>query len=218
MPRRKVPLIKYNIYHIYNKSIANFKIFNSPRDYDRIINEISFYAMEDHFFKSPFCKQYSNHSTSGTWNGCLKKCIDIIAYCIMPTHFHLILKGLNKGGITKFTNSIQKSYSQYFNIKHNRKGPLWQGRFNNVLIENDEQLIHLTRYIHINPVKSRLIRDPKDFDYSSYKEYIGLVKEDKRLCNFSDYFEIEPCHYEKFVKDEIDYMRSFEKIKHLILE
>jgi putative transposase len=79
----------------------------------------------------------------------------------MPTHIHLVLRQLKDGGISKFMSNILNSYSRYFNIKHNRKGPLWEGRFRKVLVGSDEQLLHLTRYVHLNPVTACLVDKPK---------------------------------------------------------
>jgi putative transposase len=95
--------------------------------------------------------------------------VEVVAYCIMQTHFHLILKQVTEDGIAKFMGRILNGYSRYFNSLHSRVGPLWTGRFKNVLIRNDEHLLHLTRYIHLNPVSAGLVTKPEDWDYSSYK-------------------------------------------------
>jgi putative transposase len=136
----------------------------------------------------------------------------------MPTHIHLILKQAQDGGIEKFVGLISNSYSKYFNIRHARKGPLWEGRFKNILIENDEQLLHLTRHIHLNPATAFLVNDPGDWKYSSYNEHVETTASDKRLCNFSNILKIDPVLYKKFTLDQIDYQRQLAKIKRLTLE
>lgn len=136
----------------------------------------------------------------------------------MPTHFHLILKQLKENGISRFVNLILKSYSKYFNEMHKRKGPLWEGRFKNVLVKSDEQLLHLTRYIHLNPVSACSVNNPEDWKFSSFREYIDLLEKDRRICEFTNYINMEKSMYEKFVKDRIDYQKKLEMIKHLILE
>lgn len=78
-----------------------------------------------------------------------EKLVEIVAYCFMPTHVHLILKQLKENGISIVMNHVLNSYTRYFNTKHKRKGPLWEARFKSVLVESDEYLIHLTRYIHL---------------------------------------------------------------------
>jgi putative transposase len=136
----------------------------------------------------------------------------------MPTQIHLILKQVKDGGIKKFLGLISQSYSQYFNSRHARKGPLWEGRFKNILIKNDEQLLHLTRYVHLNPVTSFLTNDPGDWKYSSYREYAGEIDIDKRLCSFEDILKIDKVSYKKFVSDQIDYQRQLAIIKKVVLE
>ena len=77
---------------------------------------------------------------------------------------------------------ILNSYSRYFNTKQKRKGPLWEGRFENVLIKTDEQLLHLTRYIHLNPVTAYLVDQAKDWQASSYNEYLENSDFNECIC------------------------------------
>ncbi|MCG2725615.1 MAG: transposase [Elusimicrobia bacterium] len=207
---RKDALVTNEIYHIFNKSIADYKIFNTSNDFLRIKQNLLYYQSPKDTSFSVFIR--SNEIEHSQKNISVK----IIAYCIMPTHFHLILKQLDNGGISKYINNISNSYSRYFNIKHNRKGPLWQGRFKNVLVKDDEQLLHLTRYIHLNPVTSNLIDKPETWEYSSYREYLNLEK--NKLCDFSEVLSIDPKDYKKFVNDRINYQRELAKVSHLILE
>ena len=90
----------------------------------------------------------------------------------MPTHFHLILRQNIDNGIFNFIGNLTSSYTRYFNLKHKRKGPLWESKFNNIKIENDEQLLHLTRYIHMNPTSAGIVNNQKESKWSSYNEYI----------------------------------------------
>ena len=147
-----------------------------------------------------------------------EKVVQIVAYCIMPTHLHLILKQLKEDGIANFMRKVLNSYSHYFNIKHKRKGPLWEARFKNVLVRTDEQLLHLTRYIHLNPVTAYLVDKPEDWLFSSYKEYVSNVVDEERICKYNNILDIEPDSYKKFVEDRILYQRDLAKIKELILE
>jgi putative transposase len=220
MPVRKTPLVKNELYHVYNSSIAGFKIFNCDKDYERMVDEMIFYMSEKppcNFsqFKKIKEKMRSEKYFQFDFS---KKTIDIIAYCIMPTHIHFILKELKDSGIANFMNLISHSYSKYFNPRYNRKGPLWEGRFKNVLVESDYQFMHLNRYIHLNPITARLVNKPTDWKYSSYNEYIGLIKEKEKICNFSDYLSPDIPSYEKFVNDQIDYQRALALIKHLTFE
>jgi len=220
MSQRKVPLVEDEVYHIYTKSIAGFKIFKNKVDYNRMLEEMMFYSTENPPCKFCVFKSLQEEIKPDIF---LKidpseKLIDILAYCLMPTHIHLVLKQLKENGISKFIGTILNSYSSYFNIKYKRKGPLWQGRFNNVRVENDNQLLHLTRYLHLNPVAASLADIPTDWKFSSYMEYLGQIKKDEKLCNFSGYFDLNPDTYEKFVNDHINYPEELSLIDHLISE
>ena len=141
-----------------------------------------------------------------------------IAYCFMPTHIHLVLKQIKKNGISDLMSDALNSYTRYFNINHKRKGPLWVGRFKNVHIESDEQLRHVTRYLHLNPTTANLAKKSEDWDYSSYLEYIAPRSVKRPLCKFDDLLDFKPASYRKFTEDQIDYQRQLAEIKHLTLE
>lgn len=136
----------------------------------------------------------------------------------MPNHFHLLLKQTENGGITEFLSKISNSYTKYFNNKNHRVGPLLQSEFKAVLIETDEQLLHLSRYIHLNPVVSYLVKDLSLYPWSSYKEFInyssnGFCKKEEVLNFFKS-----PLKYKQFVLDHSNYAQQLEKIKHQLIE
>ncbi len=218
MSYRKFPLVQGEIYHVFTKSIAGFKIFNNDKDYVRMIEELRFYREGAGAGRFSLCLKSQKLKINYIKPATSENIVSILAYCLMPTHIHLVLKQLKDDGISKFVNLILKSYSGYFNIKHGRKGPLWESRFKNVLVETEEQFLHLSRYIHLNPVSSYLINAPQDWQFSSYSEYINLITEDKKICNFSEYLNMEPTNYKRFVESRIDYQRRLEQIKHLLLE
>ena len=221
MPYRKTPLVESQIYHIFTKSIAGFRIFNSDYDFERILAAVCFYTTENPLSKlSLFIEDKINleEVKSKVLYADSVKIVEMLAYCFMPTHIHLVLKQLRPGGISKFINVVLKSYSKYFNVKYKRKGPLWEGRFRSVLVETDEQFLHLTRYVHLNPVSISLVDNPEDWKSSSYGEYIGRVDKKNRICAFDDYLDMDYSSYRKFVEDRIDYQRELEQIKNLIIE
>jgi putative transposase len=158
-----------------------------------------------------------NHSINTLLKG-TKELIQIVAYCIMPTHIHLILKQLEERGITTFMSNLLNSYSRYFNIKHKRKGPLWEGNFKSVLVKNDEQLLHLTRYIHLNPVTAYLVDKPEDWLWSSYNEYLSKIREENRICKYDDILNIKINSYKEFVENRIAYQRELKIIKELLVD
>jgi len=206
------------IYHVMTKSIAGYEIFRSDRDYERMVAMMKYYAYE----KAPL--KFSYYKTSKDRNRLYEKLemngvdklVEIIAYCIMPTHIHFILSPIKDGGISKFMQNLLNSYTRYFNNKNNRKGPLWQGKFKSVLVENDAQLFHLTRYIHLNPTTSGLVENPIDWKYSSYSEYLG--KSENSLCNFRKYMDFSPNSYKEFVDSRKEYQKELAFIKHVMLE
>jgi len=147
-----------------------------------------------------------------------KKIIEVICYCLMPNHFHFLLRQLVDGGITEFISKLSNSYTKYFNIKHKRIGPLLQGEFKSVLVESNEQLLHLSRYIHLNPSVSGLVDNLEEYSRSSYPEYIGTAA--KVICSkkiILDQFKSTK-GYQKFVMDQESYGRELEIIKHTLLD
>jgi len=223
---RKDLLVEGEIYHIFNKSIAGYTIFNEESNFFRMLNVICFYRKQKP--KSSFSQFIKLSEVKTTNSGFLssslrvsnsnekEKLVEIVAYCLMPTHFHLILRQLKENGIAVFISNVQNSYTRYFNLRHKRKGPLWEGRFQSVLVESDEQLLHLTRYIHLNPVTAYLVNKPEDWSVSSYQEY--LLTTDKKICKYEDLLDIKPPSYKEFVEDRISYQKELAKIKDLIIE
>ncbi len=216
---RIVPLVEGEAYHIFSKSIYGFKVFRRNEEYERMADLFRYYKKTNLRLKfSAFLKikgQKDFHQ------GCLVErgdLVEIIAYCIMPTHIHLILKQVKERGVSIFMSRILNSYTRYFNIKINRKGPLWESRFKNVILENDEQMMHLTRYVHLNPVTANLVNKPEQWKFSSYKEFLGEMKDRERICNFSSLINIGSTNYREFTESRIDYQRELARIKSLFLE
>ena len=205
-------------YHIINRSIAQYKIFDRSDDCERFMQILDLYRYIDFPYK------YSNFQelTMANQQAVIKnleesqKYLKIIAYCLMPTHFHLILYQCVNDGITKFMTKILDSFTRYFNLRHQRKGPLWEGHFKNILVSTDEQLLHLTRYLHLNPVSAGLVNKPEKWALSSYKEYID--PSERNLCEPDNFFDISPNDYKKFVNSRIAYQKELSKIKHLLME
>ncbi len=138
----------------------------------------------------------------------------------MPNHFHFLLKQKLDKGVATFISNITNAYTKYFNTRNNRVGPLLQGTFKAVLVETDEQLIHLSRYIHLNPVVSSVITE-KELDYypwSSYPEYLGLSDNNISDKDFILKMFRSIRHFKEFVTSQIDYGKKLERIKHLTME
>jgi len=99
----------------------------------------------------------------------------IHAYCLMSNHFHLLLE-TPEGNLSQIMRHINGAYTIYFNIKRKRTGHLFQGRFKAILIEADEYLTELSRYIHLNPVRIEIVEKPEEYQWSSYRSYVGHSK------------------------------------------
>ena len=220
---RKKILAVGETYHLFTRSIADFVIFNNDNDFDRMQQLIKYYSIDNKIKFSDFIA-YRNVQKNGfnnTLNAISKnkeKLVQVIAYCLMPTHIHLILRQLTDKGISKYMSDFLNSYTKYFNTLHKRKGPLWESRFKNVLVETDNQLLHLTRYIHLNPVTAELVNKPKNWLFSSYGEYIDNVRDSVVICHFEDVLEVRPSSYRRFVDDQIGYQKELAKIKRLLLD
>lgn len=196
------------VLHVFTRSIAGYKVFSRSSDYRRMIETIYYYRYER---EKKFSKIFDLESEDKG-----EKIVKVICYNLMPTHIHLVLEELKEKGISKFMANILNSYTRYFNTKYKRKGPLWESRFKHVLVETDEQLLHLTRYIHLNQTTSGLVKRPEDWEFSSYREYIKDKRVGLVICEFDHILEIEPVSYRKFVEDYIDFQKELHKIKKLI--
>ncbi len=135
--------MKGQTYHIMNKSIAGFKIFNSKGDFLRMLNLLRFHQKEQmpinfHSFNEALKAKKKFRKEINLEN--LHNAVIVIAYCLMSIHLHFVLQEVKKNSISRVMINILNSYTKYFNIKHDRKGPLWEGRLKKVLIEDDEQL------------------------------------------------------------------------------
>lgn len=144
--------------------------------------------------------------------------VDIICYCLMPNHFHFLLRQKRDGGITEFMGKLSNSYTKYFNIKNKRIGPLLQGEFQAVHVESNEQLIHLSRYIHLNPLIEYATTDLQTYRWSSYLEYIEIVE--NNICSKEIILEQfkSKNDYRQFILDQIGYAKELNLIKHQLLD
>lgn len=223
MPVR-CPFVSGKFYHVFNKSIAGYKIFPSHQDFDRMVKLMMYYQMSNPPMRYSFFIDSPAVRVAGFEESLIKlaeghsKLVGILAYCIMPTHVHLLLKQIEFGGISRFMSNILNSYARYFNRKNKRQGPLWTGHFKAVPVETDYQLLHLSRYIHLNPTTEELVKHPVDWRYSSYAEYIGQYKNKPRICQYKDIIDLPRRRYQKFVEDRILYQQELARIKRLLLD
>lgn len=223
MPYRITPLVTDHYYHVFNRGVAHQPTFHLARDYERFLSYLSYYRHKE----APVRLSKLLQIPKEVRNKILEKLeiandviVDIVAYCCMPNHFHLLLKQRADGGVSLFMKKITDGYTRYFNTKHQRVGPVFQGAFKAVHITNNEQLLHISRYIHLNPVVSAVVRENDFYTYpwSSLSSYIN-----KKIPTFVNSMPIlenfrNPQNYLEFVNDQIDYGKRLEEIKHLTFE
>ena len=224
MPRRQIILANEEIYHVFNKGVADLPIFRDQYDYRRIIELVNFYR----FQKPPSRYSFFSRLPKNTKNEILSKLqktnqqVKIFAFVLMPNHYHFQLKQLTDNGISKFMGNLQNAYARFFNTRHHKTGSLFQLRFKAIRMESEEQLLHLNRYIHLNPLTSYLIRKPEDLKTYQRSSYPCFFNSDQQSFIDTDFilkmFSNNRQNFSKFVLNQADYQRQLASIKHLILE
>lgn len=174
-------------YHIYNRGVEKRTIFQDDEDYIVFLACLKLYLNPpnpvDRRFSitlqgpSPTDKTIQIYAPSRQPNNHNGQ-IDLVAYCLMPNHFHLCIKQTDRRAMDHFMRSLATKYAMYFNKKYARVGSLFQGRYKAVLIETENQFTYLTKYIHRNPLKLTSYKDrPRqlaEYSFSSYPNYLKL--------------------------------------------
>ena len=222
MPARNTPLVTDHFYHVYNRGVAKLPIFHNKRDYERFLLTVEYYHLDSPGLKLSHLllmqrqdriKRLSEHLQNST------PLVDIICYTLMPNHIHLLLKQRKDAGISKFCRLLFNSYNKYFNRKHDRVGPLFQGNFKAVRITNQEELLHVSRYIHLNPITAFIIHkeDLEDFPWSSYQDYLHEIRSFLSTeIILSSFRSIDA--YKEFTEDQVDYAKKLSELKYAIIE
>lgn len=216
---RKTVFVNENYYHVFNRGIERRPTFTNVKEFSRAKELLYFYQFKDLPLKYSQLKKLPIDQRTEMLDNISKndKLVEIICYCFMPNHFHFLLRQKLEKGIATFVANFTNAYTKYFNIRHEREGSLFQGVFKAVFVETEEQLLHLSRYIHLNPVASSLIHmdNIDSYRWSSYPEYLAITNED--ICEKQmvlDFFK-SVTRYTEFVKDHADYAKELDKIKHL---
>ncbi len=167
--------IKDGYYHLYNRGVEKRDIFLDTQDYKVFLNYLKEYLSpllpESKVKKTKFTLQGQTFKALPRTPKNYSEDVELVAYCLMPNHWHMLIKQLSEKPMSEFIRSIMTRYSMYFNKKYNRVGSLFQGKYKAVLIDNESYLLHLSRYIHLNP--SEITGDIISA-YSSYGDYLGL--------------------------------------------
>jgi len=223
VPYRKVPLRTGFIYHVYDQGIDRRVVFSNRRFYRRFFITLRFYQYNQRSVK------LANYLEKGSDKLSVlirirehPKLVTVMAYCLMPNHFHLIIRQEMNNGISKYVGDVLNSYTKYFNIRNKRKGSLFLNPFRTVRVETDEQLLHLVRYIHLNPYSSGItgnIEETLSYPYSSLAEYLELRPNDGLIDSkmINSYFTSAREHG-NFVTEQAEYQKTLDSIKHLTFD
>ena len=163
---RKTELKNGEFYHVYNRGVDKREIFMDNYDYLRFLKSLEEFNSEE-LIGSIYEQSFRKRNLLG--HG-VSKLVEIVAYCLNPNHYHLILKQVTDKGIEKFMHKVGMGYSKYFNNKYTRSGALFQGVFQSINIDSNEYLLYLSAYVN----KNKFIHGyDNKFEFSSLKEYAG---------------------------------------------
>lgn len=213
---RKITFAPDEYYHVYNRGTDRRKIFLDKADHERFISLL-------YLANSGIPLHRSDHKTHDLEQIFLIRrettLVDIGAYCLMPNHFHLLVREHSEGGLSIFMQKLLTGYTMYFNKRHERRGGLFEGPFRAEHVSRDEHLKYLFAYIHLNPIgiienewKTHHIKDRKaaekfigTFPYSSHIDYARpkATRREEAILNkiaFPKYFE-KPRDFNAFIAD-----------------
>lgn len=219
--KRNVVFAEGEVYHVFNRSVANEQIFVKKKDIDRTLGLIEFYRFEQRL-RFSFFERLPNEEKTDYINKLSKETplVDVYTYSLLSNHFHLLIRQNRQKGIQKFLSNFQNSFAKFFNIKSKRFGSLFIRPFKAKHVSTDEELLHISRYIHLNPVTAYLMEfdDLKESNLTSFPIYIDPKRKSFVNTEFILKLAGSTKNYEKFVADQVDYQRRLSKIKHLLFE
>ena len=202
--------------------MARLPTFVTEHDYQQAMLGLNYYRFIKPPIKLSRFKRLNLQSKAellDKLSGTGDKLVEIVSFVFMPNHFHFLLKQVADDGIAKYLSLFTNSYTRYFNTKHNRIGPLFQGVFKAVRIESNNQLLHLSRYIHLNTFVSNIVTktDLSTYPWSSLPSFLSGTKDcvESKIV-VSQYKDFSK--YRDFVLNHADYARELEYIKHMTLD
>ena len=192
-------------YHVYDKGVEGGKIFLDRQDYETFLYYLYVYTaapteIQEKYPELPLRLKAKN----------LLGEIYLVGYCLMPNHFHLLLKQKSERSMPKFIKQVINGYTTYFNKKYKRKGAIFQGRYKSMRIDSEYLLVQMARFVHLNPSIAGLCVNLRDYPWSSYVNHRltgGIIN---RFGNVED--------WEKFHLDKNSYESNFNKIKNLTID
>jgi putative transposase len=171
------------VYHVYNRGLDGREIFKEPGDYGFFEKLLERYVGGRVSEERPGFKPDRPSVVAYKQSMSLVGVVEVVAYCLMPTHYHLVVWQKDQEGMTKLMRRLMTGYVMYYNQKYKRSGPLLENVYRAVVVPEGETLVHLTRMVHLNPVARSVVRfglvetvagsTPGEYAYSSYSQYIG---------------------------------------------
>lgn len=221
MPRRHQVIATNEIYHVFNRTVGNEDAFNHKHHFHRAFDLIDYYRFPQSTRYSKF-RKLSVREKMDYYEKMLKKppLVEIYAFALMPDHFHFLLKQIQDKGISKFVSFFQNSSAKYFNLRNKRHGALFVNPFKAKRVATDEEFMHVSRYIHLNPVTSFLINLNQVTTDSRTSLPYYLQPIEKSLINTDEIigmFESKE-KYLDFINNQADYQRKLHLIKKLLIE
>ncbi|MBN1888164.1 MAG: transposase [Thermoflexales bacterium] len=146
MPSARPGYLAGYYYHIYNRGVASAPLFREDENYVFVLRKV---------------KQYSGELS-----------LAVIAYCLMPNHYHFLLRQDGECPAGLLPQRVFNSYTKAYNKRYERSGTLFEGHYKVIALQEESHLLHLCRYIHANPVKAGLVADAAEWPYSNYLEWV----------------------------------------------
>lgn len=209
-------------YHIFNRGVERRTIFTSPQEYARFIMLLRYYRYKEPQIRYSFFQHMppDDRESILTSQEKMPPDVRVLAYCLMPNHFHVLVEQESEGGVTKMMSNVSNGYARYFNTKYDRVGPLFQGPFKAVRVETDEHLLHVQRYIHLNPVVSAIVSRTQlaSYPWSSLPTYLGISNQPWIDMTYVQSHFKNTESYKTFVFEQIDFAIAQDSLRHLTLE
>lgn len=219
---RNIKIAPGEYYHVFNRGMSKQTIFHDNSDRVRFLFLIL-------YFQSPIVlqnigrsiKSFVQHRVFNIYQEVLQKIIkgkfvELTSFCLMPNHFHLIVKEVEENGMARYMQRVLNSYTKYYNTKYNKSGHLFQGPYKAVHVKDNNQLLHLSSYVHRNPRELKeWFNKENSYEWSSYMDFINTNRFEKLLVfeiiqeqfkDTNEYDQFVKTSTAKLLKEELDWI------------
>lgn len=183
MGRKPRLIVENGVYHVISRGVNEIEIFKEEDDFKFFLKIL----IEDK----------------------VKNSVSVLSYCLMKTHYHLLIK-IKNPNLSQFIQILNTKYAKYFNSKNFRLGNLFMNRFKSYYIDNEGYLLNVSRYIHLNPVEANIVKKPEEYKWSSFKE---IINNEKKLVDIEELFSLTKTNcqtYRSYVEEIINFYYSSE--------